>query len=791
MGEWAIEQALAAGFRAAYIAPLRAIVEERLVEWRCKYGKEALGAFTGDSPLHSSPRSERLLLFTPEKLAAFVASWKRHLNWLSEIDVLVIDEIHLLGDPSRGPTMESLVGRIERVNPFVRIVGLSATLPNAREVASWMRARLFESSWRPVPITHRVRWFKRPSDKPQMLVEEIQETLKHGGRCLVFVNSRRRAEGLTKHLAQCGLRADYTHAGLDSKAKSAAHSSMRDGELDALVATSTLEMGVNFPARKVIVYDGFCFDGVTFQRLSVRRYLQFAGRSGRPGLDPHGECVLFAPQWDSDADRLITSPPEPVGSAFFSTAPLLREILYEVSTRLSISERHLETNFAGRTFWRAHGGARTIGAHVRALMKSGLLSQKEKNGSIYLSSTALGRIATQMCITPVTVTMFTAVFENVEAPSAFDLLLCACLAPEVTPKLGFNFEEIDEMADVVLQTPSTLLDQPPPQVLRLFNDVAERSLLSGMKCAAILLAHTQLQRLEDLANQFDCYPADLASLKRNAVWILEAAKRIFAVLTRRRHFERSMEPESEVTPSAHEQLVDCVKTMIAYGIPEGAIELVQITGVGPKRAQRLCDEGVFRVAQVVNLPPVYLADTIGSSVRVAEGILESARALQICVEKSKRSLRTASDARLRSRPTRQLPAVDPYRLRRALELHVDHVSAGVVRVSGGSEPHCVSVQESALRIRSYSCDCADFAKGHAQCKHVLRARLALHDDAELRPLLRQFADLGGKRALRYSLAELWMKSGKSYDAYNDRKVDYTGSTYIRPPIPSLGRYRGR
>src|SRR5262249_16068240 len=181
MGEWAIDRALGNDFCAAYITPLRAIVEERVADWRLKYQAFGVNAFTGDSELHSSPRDEALLLFTPEKFAAFLANWKRHLNWLSKIKVLVIDEIHLLGDPNRGAIIESLVGRVERINPFVQIVALSATLPNAQEVATWLKARLFESCWRPVPITHRIRRFKRAPDKQQMLVEEAQETVKVGG----------------------------------------------------------------------------------------------------------------------------------------------------------------------------------------------------------------------------------------------------------------------------------------------------------------------------------------------------------------------------------------------------------------------------------------------------------------------------------------------------------------------------------------------------------------------------------------------------------------------------------
>lgn len=551
-------------------------------------------------------------------------------------------------------------------------------------------------------------------------------------------------------------------------------------------------MGVNFPARKVIVYDGFSFEGDTFRRISVRRYLQFAGRAGRPGLDPYGESVLFAPQWDAEAEHLLTLPPEPVGSALFSNASLLREILYEVSTRLSVSERHLETNFAARTLWRAQGGVRNVGVHVRSLVKSGLLSEKANDESTYLTATPLGRIATQMAITPPTVMLLKAIFETIDEPCEFDMVLGACLATEVTPKLGFNFEEIDEMADLVLQTPSVLLDRPPDDVLQLLPGMNERALLAGVKCAVLLLAHTQQQSLEDLAKQFDCFPADLVALKRNAGWILEAAQRIFAVLNRKRYLQEAVIPKigESPPPSPHERLVESLKIMVNYGIPRAALELVQIRGVGPKRAQRLCNEGIFKVIDIATLTAAHLADVIGSGLCIAEQILSSAKALKPLLDEPKlHATPTYIEPIPHLRSSKSNPAVDPYRLRRALELRVDHLSAEVVRVSGGAEPHAVSVTETAVRKRTYSCDCVDFSKGHAQCKHVLRARLALHDDADLKPMLKEFSAFDSCRPLRISLAELWMKVGKSYDAYNDRKVDYAGKTYLQPPENNFLRGR--
>lgn len=769
MGEWAIERAWDMGLTAAYVAPLRAIVEERVSDWQQRYSARTITSHTGTSARGAPPRpSDDLLLFTPEKFASFLSSWKSHLPWISRLGVLVIDEIHLLGDPSRGAALESLIGRLERVNPFIRIVGLSATLSNATEVTAWMKARLFESGWRPVPITHRLRRYKRSTDKPEHLADEIELTRGDGGRTLVFVNSRRRAESLATYLRSCNLEAAFTHAGLAAAAQSEVHARMRSGALDALVATSTLEMGVNLPARKVVVYDNYAFEGDTFQPLRVQRYLQFAGRAGRPGLDTSGEAVLFAPVWDGQAERCLTALPEPVRSGLFSSNHLAREVLYEVSSRLSVSERHLEVNYAARTLWRHQGGRRNLSSTVRGLVKGGLLHETKKDERTYLSHTALGKIATQMSLSPATIILLAKAFAEVENPTDFDLLLFVCLAEEVTPKLGFNFEEIDHLGDLVQEAPSQLLSRTVAQVSSLRQQCSEQSLLSAIKCATILHSHTRLEDLPTLAERFDCYLADLQSLKRNTVWVLEAAQRVFAVQNRQAFYREHEDEDDPGKPprSVHEEVTEGLKLMVEYGVPKGAVSLVRIEGIGSKRAQLLCREGIFTAQHVAQLPVEHLADLLVLGPKSAEKIIASARGLGTTADLTP-ALPPATPAPCEQTDTRQfsIRGVDPYRLRRSLELQVDHLSAEVVRISGGTEPHAVAVHEDAMRRRTYVCDCADFAKGHAFCKHVLRARVALHDDADLRPLIDAFSRSADDRPLRHALGDLWMKAGKTYDAY--------------------------
>ena len=778
MAEWAIERAVKKGFRGAYLAPLKAIVDERISEWAVKYPDWSIGLFTGDSTRNKSqqsPNGESVLLFTPEKLAAYLQNWKKHLNWLAELDVVVLDEVHLLGDPNRGATMESLIGRLQRVNPFVRLIGLSGTLSNGAEIAGWMKARYFETNWRPVPVEHRIRRFKRVSDKHEILLEEVQRTLADNGKVLVFVNSRRRSEQLAKWLRQQHVQADFNHAGLDRKQRDLSQQTMREGGTEVLIATSTLEMGVNFPARKVIIHDAYAFDGDNFKPITIQRYRQFAGRAGRADYDVSGESVLLLPTWHQDADRYLTGEPEPVRSALFSTQNLLREVLTEVSGRLSISEEHLEINFADRTLWRQQDGRKSLSLHIQHLITAGLIKERQKQDKIYLTPTALGRIAAQMSLSPHTVSLLADFFRDHPDPTEFDILLIACLSREVTPKLGFNFEEIDVMGDIILGVPSALLDSKAEWFLQAGRGLNEKALLSAIKCATLLQQHTQGASVDFLADTYDAYPADIHLLKTHLGWVLDSASRIFGVLSQPNPSDEV--EQDEHTPPPHQDLAISLIQMVEYGIPRNALDLTLVQGIGPKRAQILVAEGIRTPSDLVEVDQSTLCRILRMRPPAIEKLVVSASEVKVS-----RPVESAQRPPLEQPPQRDKTRsswpqdIDPYRLRRALELHVDHSSAEVLRISGGSEPHRISVVEDGFRVRSYACDCQDFAKGTANCKHILRARLE-HNDESILELLRQWRDLKPK-VLRYSLTELWIRSGRLFDAFQGRDVDYQGNRFL-------------
>ena len=789
IGEWGLLSAIQGGMTGVYLAPLKAIVEERVADWSQRFPDISIGLFTGDrfgQKNSGKPADHDMLLLTPEKLSSYLNNWKSHLSWISRIGTLVVDEVHLLGDSSRGAGLECLINRLRRINPFIRIIGLSGTLSNAEEIASWLGARLYTTKWQPIPVEHRIERFSKVSDKVSILIDELTSTVEKGGRALVFTNSRRRSEQLAKTLQEADFRCAFTHAGLTPEKRQSSQSMLQCGEIDVLVTTSSLEMGVNFPARKVIIFDSYGFDGETFGPLPVARYLQAAGRAGRAGLDPYGESVLLLPKWAGSDPDYLSRIPFPISSGLFQKKRRSFELLIEVTGRLSISEAHLATNFGNRSLWHHQGGVSPFGDLVGGLIEAGLL-RRDNKGGVYLSETALGRIACQMVVEPATIALLVRFFDGQPAPTEFDLLLVACLASECTPKLGFNFEEIDQIADILLSVPSELLDGTVVRFEKLLGTSNHRSLLSAIKSAVLLHRHISGETLESLAEESDAYLYDLILLRQNLCWVLSVAARVFAYLWSKQceadpDYEEPEDP-SEKPESNHQRICEDLAVMVEYGVPRESIGLVQIPGVGSKRAHALFTAGVRTLQQFIDTTP----PALGKILRMKEApiaiLLESARKVTsdqyaddpFAVE----SIPTLPP----SRPSllSQWPSdIDPYRLRRALELNVDHRSEDMVRVSGGTEPHCVPVRTDTLGNRSYACDCADFAKGNTQCKHVLRARLELLDDEDLMPLLRDLGQGGvTSRPLRYSLGELWMGVGGLYDKYAGRTVDYSGTRFLR------------
>lgn len=230
IAELAMLNSVKDGGKAIYIVPLRALAGEKYERFK-KFEKFGLniGLSLGDYEI----RDERLgdndiIVATSEKVDSFL---RNNAEWLNELSIMVIDEIHLINDPNRGPTLEIIINRLKRLNRNIQTIGLSATIGNAEEIADWLDSKLILSEWRPIKLFNGVflddsiyfenncldnhnfedrSYYNRPrykkvkisdkknTDKVVVLVEDI---IKNGGQTLVFANTRKNSERYAKRIS--------------------------------------------------------------------------------------------------------------------------------------------------------------------------------------------------------------------------------------------------------------------------------------------------------------------------------------------------------------------------------------------------------------------------------------------------------------------------------------------------------------------------------------------------------------------------------------------------------------
>ena len=137
--------------KTVYIVPLKALASEKFKDFKKRYGGVAKVALSiGDIDSSDSYLVDYdLIITTSEKLDSLI---RHHAPWISLISTIIIDEIHLLNDPGRGPTLEILITILRQLLKKAQIIGLSATIGNPQELAGWLDAELIEDDWRPVKL---------------------------------------------------------------------------------------------------------------------------------------------------------------------------------------------------------------------------------------------------------------------------------------------------------------------------------------------------------------------------------------------------------------------------------------------------------------------------------------------------------------------------------------------------------------------------------------------------------------------------------------------------------------
>jgi helicase len=196
--------------KVIYLSPLRALAAEKFSEFK-KLEKISLGnkvkvaISTGDfENIEKNLEKSNVLILTNEKMDSII---RHSAEWVDEIGLVISDEVHLIGDENRGPTLEMILTQLKLLDTKPQIVGLSATITNSDEIADWLGCKLVKNDWRPVPLSEGVceggkvimsdgKTFKVERSLRGTPIDLGVQSVQQGGQSLVFAETRARSKSL-------------------------------------------------------------------------------------------------------------------------------------------------------------------------------------------------------------------------------------------------------------------------------------------------------------------------------------------------------------------------------------------------------------------------------------------------------------------------------------------------------------------------------------------------------------------------------------------------------------------
>ena len=637
-----IHRLLSKSGKALYVVPLKALAKEKYEELRLfeKLGFK-VGISTGDLD-DSDPKLYRfdIIVCTSEKADSLL----RHgVNWIEKIRVLVIDEIHLIHDAVRGPTMEVIISRFKSLNPDTQIIALSATIKNAEDLSAWLDGKLIQSNWRPVPLREGVylknnikfdngKTKKVDGSNNNALHRLVKNSITNGGQVLVFVNTRRSTVSVANSLASiteefisdkeqgdlekililikqrkseitsvdmkltnCIKRGVAFHnAGLSSIQRRVIEQGFKDRLIKCIVATPTLAAGVNIPAQRVIVRDLWRYDSNFGMRpIPILEYKQQAGRAGRPRYDDHGEAITIAKneeQKEQIFNNYILGDIEPIFSKLGSQSSLRMHLLSAIATNFVDSMDGIY-KFIDSTFYAFQSDTFAlkddIDDTIEFLLENGFI---EKINVKYVS-TLFGKRTSSLYIDPLSALQLKKALEASCKKNYFPLsfIHAVCSTPDVRSlylrKGDFWVEDKIEQNGGMF-----LLDVP---------DISSEEydwFLSDVKTALLIEDWIEETPEEGILIKYNVGPGDIYNIVEMVGWILHAA----------REFARMYNFEC-VTDIGN--LIMQVK----YGCKIELLNLVSLKGIGRVRARAMFNDGIKTISDLRRIPLKRLAEvkTIG------------------------------------------------------------------------------------------------------------------------------------------------------------------------------------
>jgi helicase len=644
-----IHRLLKMGGKALYVVPLIALAKEKYEELK---EFESLGfkvgISTGDLD-DSDPRLSRydIIVCTSEKADSLI---RHKISWIQEIHVLIVDEIHLIHDATRGPTLEVLIAQFQALINNIQLIGLSATIANATEMAIWLDAVLIQSDWRPVPLSEGIFYQnsiyydngtekKINADYKEPIFQLVKDSMDENGQVLIFVNSRRSTSSVAKKLASlvAGSLSDeekkqlqrivdmikrhhaeqtsidqqlfscithgvaFHHAGLASYHRRIIEDYFKKGNIRCIVATPTLAAGVNIPAKRVIIRDLWRYDpDFGMKPIPVLEYKQQAGRAGRPKYDSYGEAITIAKD-ESQKNHIfqlyIHGEVEQIYSKLGNQSALRMHLLATIATGFVTNMQEVY-DFIDKTFYAyqteiysLHG---TIDETIDFLTENEFMTI-ENNRFI---PTLFGMRTSSLYIDPLSAVEIKKAFENCKEQDFSELSFLHVISSTPDVRSLYLRKSDSWIEQEVEERKGGFLIKPP-----LVYEPDYEWFLSDMKTAFLLNDWINEKSEDYIINKYGVGPGDVHGIVDTANWLLHATREI-----------------GRMYQFASVPFLTKLLLRVQHGCKEELLNLIKLKGIGRIRARALFTAGFKTIHDIKDAHINELAKVKTIGPRIAENL---------------------------------------------------------------------------------------------------------------------------------------------------------------------------
>ncbi|QLQ80022.1 hypothetical protein HG537_0D00220 [Torulaspora globosa] len=320
--------------KVLYIAPTKSLCCEKFKDWSPNFLGLSVGMLTSDTSSLETEKVKKcnIIITTPEKWDLLTRRWE-YSRFFEIVKLILVDEVHILRE-RRGATLEVVLTRMNILCDRIRIIAVSATIPNVKDIAQWLGSRChgkhaevlaFDDTYRQVALEKHVYGYSfngtnefQHDSLYNLKLDEI--LMKHSKQraAMIFCPTRASTVSTAKYIAQncpsfiSGQRGNqnypvedqnlvclinkgiaFHHAGLSMADREFVEQGFRNGVIKVLCSTSTLAVGVNLPAYLVIIKGTKMWNASITQEYTQLDILQMIGRAGRPQFEKNGCAVIL------------------------------------------------------------------------------------------------------------------------------------------------------------------------------------------------------------------------------------------------------------------------------------------------------------------------------------------------------------------------------------------------------------------------------------------------------------------------------------------------------------------